>query len=342
MISRGTRAGHPPLAGLTITCCIEFGRLEEQTILMVRSLRKFGGTLADVPVIAVIGRRGAPLRDQTRRELDRLGVRVVRAASSDNPAPWLNYFNKIAAVTTADRLAETDQVAWFDSDIFVREEPTGLVLLDEEELAVRCHFLPPAVFEGDDRNVNFWERICALFDVTFADVPWVEGTEGFPRQKLSFNSGVFTWRRGSGFAQLYADGVKRLLGGRIAQRTGEFFTVDQVVFTPLIVAHDLKWRNLSIADHRLVMGGFLTESSEAAPPLGQARLIHYSNSFAPEYRALMEQKLAREAPTLWAWLQAQHLDLGTPPLMSRAVAGMLKAIRGMRYRLYARSTVRAV
>ena len=327
---------------LTITCCIEFGRLEEQTILMVRSLRAFGGGLADVPVIAVVGRRGAPLREQTRKELDRLSVRVARAARSDNPAPWLNYSNKIAAVLTADRLAQTTQVAWFDSDIFVREEPTGLVLRDDEQLAARCHFLPPAVLEGDDSHVNYWTRICKLLGVDFKDVPWVEGTEGFARQKLSFNSGVFTWRRGSRFAELYADGVKRLLAGRVAQRTGEFFTVDQVVFTPLIVANGLKWRNLSIADHRLMMGGFLAEESPAAPPLGEARLIHYSNSFAPEYRALMEKKLASEAPALWDWLQDQRLDLGPGPLPSRAAAGALKLVRGLRYRLYARSTVRAV
>ena len=80
------------------------------------------------------------------------------------------------------------------------------------------------------------------------------GTEGYPRQKLSFNSAVFTWRRGSGFAELYADGVKRLLKGRIAQRSGEFFTVDQVVLTPLIAANRLRWRNLSRDDHLLRHG----------------------------------------------------------------------------------------
>lgn len=329
-------------ADLTVTCCVEFGRLEEQTILMVRSLRAFGGTLADVPVIAVMGRQGAPLREETRRELERLGVTVVRAPPSDNPAAWLNYSNKVAAVLTADRLAETTQVTWLDSDIFIREEPAGLMLRDGEQLAVRCHFLPPAVLDGNDSHVSYWTRICDLFGVNFKDVPWVEGTEGFPRQKLSFNSGVFTWRRGSGFAELYADGVKRLLAGRVAQRTGEFFTVDQVVFTPLIVANGLKWRNLSIADHRLMMGGFLAEESPAAPSLGEARLIHYSNSFAPEYRALMEKKLASEAPALWDWLQDQRLDLGPRPLPSRAAAGALKLVRGLRYRLYARSTVRAV
>ena len=332
------RPERPGAPDLTIVCCVEFGRLEDQTVLMVRSLRAFGGALADVPVLAVIGRSGAPLRKRTREEFERLGVQLVRAEASSNPAPWLNYANKIAAVTTADMLAGTGQVAWLDSDIFILRAPTGLLLNPGEDLAARCHFLPPAVLEGDEGQVSYWTAICSLFGVDFADVPWVEGTEGFPRQKLSFNSGVFTWRRGSGFADLYADGVKRLLEARIAQRSGEFFTVDQVVFTPLIAANRLKWRNLSRDDHCLLMGGFL-EAGTAAP-LNDVRLLHYSNSFAAPSRALMERKLAREVPQFWSWLQQQRLELGNAPWPSNLLASSLRAARGLRYRLYDRSTVR--
>lgn len=330
-----------PTPDLSFVCCVEFGRLEEQTVLMVRSLRAFGGAFANAPVFAVVGRSGAPLRRQTREELARLRVSVLHADRSDNPAPWLNYANKIAAVLTAERLAETPQIAWLDSDIFFLAEPAGLRLQDSEDLAIRSHFLPPAVLQGDDRHVDYWTRICNLFGVDFDDVPWIEGTEGYPRQKISCNSGVFTWRRGSGFAQRYADGVRRILSARIAQRSGEFFTVDQVVFTPLIVRDDVPWRNLSVSDHTLSMSGFLTRSSSNSPSLSEARLLHYSNSFAPESRELMQWKLQREVPGFWTWLQEQRLDLGPAHRFSRAVAGVLRALRGLHYRVYARSTVRA-
>jgi len=326
---------------ITAVCCVEFGRLEEQTILMVRSLREFGGAFASIPVLAVIGRRGAPLRKATIEEFRRLGVRVVKSKAADNPATWLNYANKVAAVATAEALAETSQITWFDSDIFVLQEPSAIRLAEGEELAAQCHHLPPAVLEGDETHVAYWTRVCALFGLEFADVPWTRAADHLPRQKLNFTSGVFTWRRGSGFAQSYSDAVRRLLDARIAQATGEFFTADQVVLTPLIVRDAIRWRSLSVADHSIVLGPFLEAGGSDVPPFEEARIIHYSNSFAEPYRPLMEERLRIQVPEFWSWLRGQKLDLGEASPVDRAYAGLLKAARGLRYRRYARSTVRA-
>lgn len=326
---------------ITVVCCVEFGRLEEQTVLMVRSLRTFGGALAKVPVLAVIGRTGAPLRKKTLEELQRLDVSVVRARAPDNPAPWLNYANKIAAVLTADAVARTSQISWFDSDMFVLREPNGIVLGEGEDLAAQCHHLPPAVLEGEMAHIGYWTALCALFGVNFEDVPWTRAADHLPRQKWNFTSGLFTWRRGSGFARNYSDAVRKVLGARIAQASGEFFTVDQVVLTPLIIRGRLRWKSLSVADHSIVLGPFLLPGSDDAPNLGQARVVHYSNAFAPPFRPLMEERLRRQVPAFWAWLQDQKLDLGNAPLISRGFAQLLKVARGLRYRGYARSTVRS-
>ena len=307
---------------------------------MVRTLRAFGGKFAQVPVIAVIGRAGPPLRQGTRSELERLGVRIVRADPSSNPATWLNYANKIAAVATADRLAETGQIAWFDSDMFILKEPAGILLGDGQDLAAQCHPWPPAVLDGDATHVGFWTKLCHLFDVDFSDVPWTRAAEHLPLQKLNFTSGLFTWRRGQGFAEMYAEGVRRLLGARIAQVTGEFFTVDQVVFTPLIVRAGLRWRPLSIADHSIVLGSFLEKNGCDAPCFDEARVLHYSNSFASPFRKLMEDRLECQVPAFWRWLDDQRLDLGAMPPLSAALARMLRSIRGARYRMYGRSVVR--
>ena len=309
---------------------------------MVRSLRTFGGAFGDVPVIAVIGRIGPRLRDRTRIELEQLGVRVVRAKGSANPAKWLNYANKIAAVVTADEIAHTDQIAWFDSDMFVLQEPSQIVLGADEDLAAQCHHLPPAVLEGDEKHVAYWSKVCGLFGVDFERVPWTRAAEQLPRQKLNFTSGLFTWRRGSRFAPAYFDAVRRLIRARIAQASGEFFTFDQVVFTPLIVAKGLKWKSLSVQDHSIVLGPFLESKSADVPNLAEARILHYSNSFAPAYRPLMEQRLAREVPAFAAWLQAQQLDLGAESLGARLLGKALRAERALRYRVYARSTRAAV
>jgi len=326
---------------LTVVCCIEAGRLEEQTVLMVESLRAFGGAFSNVPVLAVIGRRGPPLRAKTRRELDRLGVRVVHANPQNNPATWLNYANKVAAVVTADELAETAQIAWFDSDMFVLKEPSGILLDEGWDLAAQCHHLPPAVVEGDETNVPYWTRVCELFGLSYSDVPWTRAADHLPLQKLNFTSGLFTWRRGSIFAASYASAVRRLLDARIAQAAGEFFTADQVVLTPIVVEAGLRWKPLTIADHSIVLGTFLRDGGADIPPLAEARVLHYSNSFAPPYKAMMDERLQTEVPAFWGWLQTHQPDLGPMPLQSKALQHLLRNTRGIRYRAYARSTERA-
>lgn len=330
-----------PVPDLSIVCCIEAGRLEEQTVLMVRSLRTFGGAFANVPVIAVIGRIGPGLRERTWEELGQLGVKVIRAKGSANPAKWLNYANKVAAVVTADEIAQTEQITWFDSDMFVLQEPSEIRLGADEDLAAQCHHLPPAVLEGDDTHVPYWSKVCGLFGVDFDRVPWTRAAENLPRQRLNFTSGLFTWRRGSSFAPAYFDAVERLVRARIAQASGEFFTFDQIVFTPLIVAKDLKWKSLAVRDHSIVLGPFLKSDSPDVPNLGEARILHYSDSFAPAYRPLMEHRLAREVPAFAAWLQAQQLDLGSQSLAVRLFGKALRAERALRYRVYARSTAAA-
>lgn len=76
---------------LTLVCCIEHGRLESQTLLMIRSLRAFGMELAQLPVIAVVGRIGAPLSADTVQELKKLRVQLVYSPHHENPFPWFNY-----------------------------------------------------------------------------------------------------------------------------------------------------------------------------------------------------------------------------------------------------------
>src|SRR5205085_1505515 len=64
---------------ISFICCVESGPLEDQTVRMVESLRRWGGRLAEAPVVAVTPRFGPPLARTTRRALDRLSARHVRA-----------------------------------------------------------------------------------------------------------------------------------------------------------------------------------------------------------------------------------------------------------------------
>lgn len=312
-------------AEVTFVCCIESGRLEWQTILMLSTLRANGGALARAPAWAVLGRPGAPLAAKTHAALSELGVTLVRAHPY-NDARWFNYANKVAAVSYAQQHATTATAVWLDSDILIAREPNGLVLSPGEDFAARCEYLPPAVHDGSSEHVPYWRSLCTLLGTDFDALPWIELDWPRCRMRLFFNSGTFAWRRQSSFAASYRGAFKQLLRSRLAMHAGQIWYADQVVLAPILVRERLAWRHLGVEDHHMMFQNHLTAES-ASPPMTHSRLVHYSKALDPPYRALMLERLQRELPELGervaAYLRA-HDGRAGPPISPRKIARHLR------------------
>ena len=67
---------------ITFVCCVESGLLENQTVPMIESLRRWGGRLRESPIFAVTPRMGPSLSRQTHRSFERLGVEYLRRKQS--------------------------------------------------------------------------------------------------------------------------------------------------------------------------------------------------------------------------------------------------------------------
>lgn len=325
------------MPSLTFVCCIEAGWIEVQTLRMIESLRRFGGRFSQLPLIAVIPRFGAPLRRETTARLHELGVQLVKADPGTNYLRWLGYSNKVAAVMTAQRLAQTATIAWTDSDILYAQAPEGLELAEDCDFAARCEHLPPAVYDHDRSHAPYWQAVCALFGVDFDSVPWIDLKEGKPPQKMYFNSGLFVWRRSSGFAEAYAAAFRRILDSRIAQPSGAFHFADQVVIMPVILAQGFRWRHLERNEHFMIFEGFV-DGPDAAPAMTQAQVIHYSKSFNPPHRAKLLARLEKEVPELHAWVVSHERPTPRNDLR-RPLMAALKMMRGLRYRAHGRRVI---
>lgn len=313
----------------TFVCAVESGRLEEETLLMVRSLRAFGGDLRNAPMMAVIGRHGPDLRRAVRDELRELDVEIVRADVGANRYPWFGYSNKVMAVRTADRLATTPVVTWLDSDILVAAEPTGLLLAEDEDFAARAEPLNAAVTAADRRNENYWIALCRLLGVDYATLPWL--TDGEERLAY-YNSGVFSWRRASGFGEAYVDAFWRLLDSRMAQPSGAFFSADQVILSPVATRLGLRWRHLTHRDHHMLFPPLLA----AGPSITGSAILHYSRSMRPEHLPAFLARIARENPALSAWLAADPAAVGAASPVAVGHRWALRKLRGLRWVWYAR------
>jgi hypothetical protein len=77
----------------TIYTCIESGRLEPEVLLMLRTLRAFGGHFANCPVLAIQPRSGPSIAHSTRRELEKLQVSYIKRPVRHR-FDWLGFANK--------------------------------------------------------------------------------------------------------------------------------------------------------------------------------------------------------------------------------------------------------
>lgn len=329
------------LPDLTLVCCVEHGRLESQTLLMVKSLREFGGALSQLPVMAVVGRIGAPLGQDTLREFARLDVNLVYSPHRANPAPWFNYANKVVAVSLANRIAKSKTIAWIDSDILFAAQPDGLILTDLEDFAARCEPIIGSVELGKTKNEAYWRELCKVTASDYDELIWIDQKNN-TRKILYFNSGVFIWRRGTNFAANYADAFSKVLRSRIAQADGSFFAADQIILNGVITRSKLRWRHMRYQDHHMIFPGLL-EGEIAAPHMGQSSILHYSGSLSDPYRATFLDRLRHEAPELAAWFaKAEGLPAVGGGVLIRLAAKWLKIWRGMQWRLFEWRIIRIV
>ena len=90
----------------TIYTCIESGRLEPEVVMMVRTLRAFGGRFSQCPVLAIQPRTGPSIAGSTRRALERLRVSYIERPIRHR-FDWLGFANKPQAAVIADEGAKT-------------------------------------------------------------------------------------------------------------------------------------------------------------------------------------------------------------------------------------------
>ncbi|HWB00499.1 MAG TPA: hypothetical protein VG713_18530, partial [Pirellulales bacterium] len=233
----------PP--SVTFVCCIESGALEEMTVRLAASLRRFGGRFAEAPIIAVEPRRGVALRPQTVDALKQYNV-VLERRPTANAHPWFSFFNKLAALKIGDALATTDTVCWLDSDILVLDEPNLLALAADEDFAACASDNCGATTGPGDKNDAYWRLVIELAGLAFEAYPWLTNCQG-NRVRAYYNSGVFVYRRGRGFLDRYPATCERLLeSGFKSPVTGVFFT-DQVTLAASAIAAGLRIRSLPLA-----------------------------------------------------------------------------------------------
>ena len=317
----------------TICCCIERGRLEAQTLLMLEGLRRNGGPLGASRVLAIVPRRGVKPSASTVSGLRSLGVEL-HEGSHLNRMTWYNLYNKIVAVQVAEEIATTPVIIWLDSDVIIADTLHELGVANDCDFAARREWLVPAVFVGDDASTHYWKRASEIVGVNWEKFPRLPADGPDRPQWLLFNSGVYAYRRGLGFVETYGEITRKLMKARLALPDGNFWLNEQNSLTLAVVKLGLRYSELPRSEHHMVFQGFI-DGPGAAPPVDSARLIHYSGSMYPEHWPRFMARLRRERPALHEWLYPKGpIDQvkvpRTPGMLARKIS------RNLRYRLFSK------
>lgn len=277
--------------------CVEAGRLEYQTCLMISTFRKNAGErLKNSPLYAVSGRSGPRLSNRTLKFFMENNVWYIEA-HQHNPKPWFNYSNKIAAVSWAQENLKTEYIVWLDSDILISGEFIE-ELPGDFDFAGRCETHAPVVTYGNDKYVSYWEKVSDLANCGFDQIPWIKIENIEVEIKLYFNSGFFIWRKSSVFAEKYRKVFIELLNSRYATSDGTAWFADQVIISPIIIANCLSWRHIPLRNHHMVFSGHI-DGKDPSPYMGNSNLIHYSKSLSGDYKNKMMMRLKVELPKVY-------------------------------------------
>jgi len=306
---------------LTVVCCVEAGPLELMTLRMVESLRRFGGCFSRTDVFAVTPRFGAPLLRSTRRAFQDLDVRYLRFPAGDR-FDWNHFMNKPRALRKVEELAQTESVAWLDSDLVFLGEPDGLSLGDGEDMAACPSDKNLGTSGRADENEPYWAAICEALGIDLDSLPWVTTELEQARIRLYWNSGVFVYRRGLDFANAFYDMCAQMLAARIASKKAGIFFTEQGALGRTAHRKRMRHRNLPFS-HNFIFGSKL-EQPVSREALKDARICHYHDFMWPDHFNQMLGLIEESHPSVAQWLKGQGPLRNPSSLMGKVVAKFLQ------------------
>lgn len=187
-----------------------YGSDENETLLMVRSLRRFGGRQKDTPVM-VMTPRPAPLSTGACHALEALDAEII---PFDVPREALDFpFGaKVFAAAAAEARAEgrCQTLAWMDSDTLFAGDPTSLALKPGCALACRPVMLKNISSLAGEPVNPFWQALFAACATPLESLPpcatLVDGVPIRPQ----YNAGLLALRPERGLLRAWRDHFARL------------------------------------------------------------------------------------------------------------------------------------
>lgn len=178
---------------------VEQGPLEAQAVLLVESLRRFGGAYANCPVYAISPRPARQIGAACAAALTALGAQTITLDLFPLNEAY-GPIGRMAACAWAEQNLTSEVIVGLDDDLFFARPP-------DFDLTGCDFFARPVDTKGicttgpNDPADAYWHQIAQLAGVHYDEIPTVETTVHQIRVKASYNGGMIAVRRALGLFQ---------------------------------------------------------------------------------------------------------------------------------------------
>jgi len=167
---------------------------ERQALILLRSLRLFGGTMAEMPVWIFIP-EGRQLNPEAKQALSELRVRFLSFPIDDSFAKFPFAMKTVAAAAAEKQTEEEDCIlAWHDRTGFIRQAPTAFLLPENKSFGFRPTDIANIGAPFGKPIPPFWETICAHFEIQPAMLPPIITAIDQQKLHLYVNAGLLVVR----------------------------------------------------------------------------------------------------------------------------------------------------
>jgi hypothetical protein len=188
-----------------------YGGDERESLLLARSLRKFGGALADQPLWLMVPHRQNQLSKSALQGLRDLDVQV-HGFEVPEDALRFPFGCKVYAAAAAESLAssESEILVWMDSDTLFAGEPSEFLLGEGVGLGYRPVMLKNISSLYDEPLNAFWEFIYHGCSTSVDKIPPMATTVDEVCIRPQYNAGILSVRPKMGMLGAWRDNFEKL------------------------------------------------------------------------------------------------------------------------------------
>ncbi len=276
--------------GLAFLLCLEAGFIEEQSILLVQSIRLLGGRYSACPIYLICPR---PHRQPSKATIQALALMDATVIIEDlnRPLDHYPYANKAYALAHLERYAKHKLIVFLDSDTLMLGEPLSLAISDSYDFAAR-----PVDARGicssptDSLYKSYWTALCDMAGLSIDALPII--LTGATREAIhsNYNGGLLVVRRDLGIGRHWQDLLERAWEKELLPQPGNFWGSDQSTFA--VAVHALTSRTTLLPEGYNIPLNFLARGYDLPLP-EHPKHVHYHHLLEDAHYGKGHEQLLR-------------------------------------------------